>query len=530
MYLSSVEKNRSIETATYAGAVCSGLLLTASFPDVGHPLIAWFALIPLMAALRNNSALDSFRLGFLCGLVHFNTLIYWIIPCLKTYGMLPLYLSLLILFLFAAFLSLFMAGFALALNRLCRDAKTLFFIAPVLWVVFEFARANLFTGFPWELLGYSQHRILHLIQIADITGVYGVSWLIVTGNVSVLLLYLTLSGREWNGRACFRRHAVASLAGFIILLALVWGYGMWRIDGVEKAMAVAPFKRVSVIQGNISQQLKWDPAFQIATIDRYTALSRREAMAAPHLVVWPETAMPFYFGHDAPLTGRVLKGIQPINADFIISSPGFIRDENRVQYRNRAFLLEAGSKKASGIYDKAHLVPFGEYVPFKQWLPFLGKLVAQAGDFSAGEKGATLEWREHRIGMLICYELIFPYLSREATRNGADLLTNITNDAWYGRTSAPYQHFSMAVFRAVENRRAQARAANTGISGFVDPTGRVVSASPIFKEAALTARVPLLQVSSIYTRFGDWFSQACVILLLIIVFLRVLVKKHNVIK
>jgi apolipoprotein N-acyltransferase len=299
------------------------------------------------------------------------------------------------------------------------------------------------------------------------------------------------------------------------------------MDGIEKSMSVAPAKRISVIQGNISQQMKWDSAFKVATIDRYIALSRKAAGSKPHLIVWPETAMPFYFGYDAPLTSRVLKGIRLTAADYIISSPGFVRKEDHVEYRNRAFMLEAGRRNIADTYDKAHLVPFGEYVPLKKWLPFLGKLVAQVGDFSAGEKGANLKWREHSIGMLICYELIFPYLAREATRNGADLLVNITNDAWYGRTSAPFQHFSMAVFRAVENRRALARAANTGISGFVDPTGKIMAASPIFEEAALTAKIPLIRVSTLYTRFGDWFSLICVVLLLVTVVGRTLERKRK---
>ena len=157
----------------------------------------------------------------------------------------------------------------------------------------------------------------------------------------------------------------------------------------------------------------------------------------------------------------VLEGIRETAVDYLIGSPSFVRQNGAVQYYNSAYLF-APRKKEMQKYDKAHLVPFGEYVPFKEWLPFLGKLVQQVGDFSAGQKGSTLEWGSHRIGMLICYELIFPYLSREAARNRADLLVNITNDAWYGRTSAPFQHFSMAVFRAVENRRSLARAANTG--------------------------------------------------------------------
>jgi apolipoprotein N-acyltransferase len=162
------------------------------------------------------------------------------------------------------------------------------------------------------------------------------------------------------------------------------------MGSIEKTAAASPSKRISVVQGNISQQMKWDPAFQIATIDRYIALSRKVAESDPHLVVWPETAMPFYFRYDRPLTNRVLKGIHPTKTDYIISSPGFDRNEDRVEYRNRAFLIEAGQRNVAATYDKAHLVPFGEYVPLKAWLPFLGKLVAQVGDFSAGEKGATL--------------------------------------------------------------------------------------------------------------------------------------------
>ena len=211
MYLISVERNRSIKVGKYVGAGCSGLLLTASFPDLGHPLVAWFALVPLMASLRNIPAKGSFRTGYLCGMVHFITLIYWIIPCLKTYGMLPLYLSLIILLLFAAYLSFFTAAFALAVNRLCRNAGALFFIAPVLWIVFEYARALLFTGFPWELLGYSQHRILPLIQIADIAGVYGVSWLVAAGNVSVSILCLSRACGACRGDLFSRRDAAAAL-------------------------------------------------------------------------------------------------------------------------------------------------------------------------------------------------------------------------------------------------------------------------------------------------------------------------------
>ncbi len=504
-------KAHNISAKKYLGAIGTGLLLTASFPNPGFPLLAWFALVPLMAAVRDVSPFNSFRLGCLCGMIHFITLLYWFIPCLKTYGMIPLYLSLAILFLVAAYLSLFIAGFATALTWVCRDAKMLAVAAPLLWVSGEYVRAHLFTGFPWELLGYSQYRTLPLIQIADTLGVYGVSGLIVLGNSVLLSLYLFLFKKKWHTHILLAKPALASLAVFVIILAAVWGYGMWRIGTIRKTATDAPFRKISVIQGNIGQQMKWDPAFQLATIDRYLTLSRQEVKTHPDLIVWPETAMPFYFGHNVPLTNRVLKGLHDTGTDYIIGSPAFVRLETAVEYRNRAFLLSAAGGNITDIYDKAHLVPFGEYVPFKKWLPFIGKLVEQVGDFSAGRKGDTLDWGDHRIGLLICYELIFPYLSRENTRNGADLLVNITNDAWYGRTSAPYQHFSMAVFRAVENRRSLVRSANTGISGFIEPTGKIIAAAPIFEEAAFTESIPLMRISTIYTRFGDWFSLICVI-------------------
>jgi apolipoprotein N-acyltransferase len=203
-----------------------------------------------------------------------------------------------------------------------------------------------------------------------------------------------------------------------------------------------------------------------------------------------------------------------------------MQSDHRTHYLNRAFLILSDGA-VPDTYDKAHLVPFGEYVPLKRWLPFLGKMVEQVGDFSAGQTGDTLQWQKYKIGMLICYELIFPYLSRAAVLNGANILINITNDAWYGDSSAPYQHFSMAVFRAIENRRSLVRSANTGISGFIDPLGRVVSETPIFKEAALTMEVPLLNVSTWYTRRGDVFAKGCLVVTTIMIVWRLRMKRKR---
>ncbi|MCK5509598.1 MAG: apolipoprotein N-acyltransferase, partial [Desulfobacterales bacterium] len=234
----------------------------------------------------------------------------------------------------------------------------------------------------------------------------------------------------------------------------------------------------------------------------------------PDLVVWPETATPFYFLYDRPLSKKVQKGIHDTNTNFLIGSPSFVRREHTIEYYNSAYLMSPNGR-VCGKYDKAHLVPFGEYVPFKKWLPFIGKMVEAVGDFSVGQKGKTIKWNNYNPGLLICYEIIFPELSRAMAKNDAALLVNITNDAWYGRTSAPYQHFSMAVFRAIENRRSLVRAANTGISGFIDPVGRIMASTPLFQEKVITRFVPIIHKTSTYTRFGDLFAIACIVAMFI---------------
>jgi apolipoprotein N-acyltransferase len=254
---------------------------------------------------------------------------------------------------------------------------------------------------------------------------------------------------------------------------------------------------------------------------KYIHLSLLSKDLQPDLVVWPETATPFYFMHDTKLSELVLTGIHEIGADFLIGSPAFTLKNNKIEYYNSAFLVDAAGN-VNGRYDKAHLVPFGEYVPMKKWLPFVNKMVEGVGDFDTGENGRTIKWQKSSIGILICYEIIFPTLSRAMVQNNASLLVNITNDAWYGRSSAPYQHFSMSVFRAVENRRSIIRAANTGISGFIDPSGSVIETTQIFKDAVITQKVPMLQVETLYSRFGDVFAMTCLGLSVFFILLRLL--------
>ncbi|MCX5883189.1 MAG: apolipoprotein N-acyltransferase, partial [Deltaproteobacteria bacterium] len=194
------------------------------------------------------------------------------------------------------------------------------------------------------------------------------------------------------------------------------------------------------------------------------------------------------------------------------------RDDHHADFFNSAFLIDPNGNVA-GKYDKVHLVPFGEYVPFQEWFPFIGKIVEEVGDFKSGRKGQTLIWGEFPLGIQICYEMIFPDLSREMARNQAAFLINMTNDAWYGKTSAPYQHFSMAVFRAVENRRSLIRSANTGISGFIDPAGRIIASTPLYEEAVITRSLPVLTTESFYTRYGDVFALTCMAISILLFFL-----------
>jgi apolipoprotein N-acyltransferase len=496
--------------ARLGAAALSGLMLTGAFPGVGLPWLAWVALVPLLICLGRLPAAKSFRMGFVAGLIHYLTLCYWLVHTMQTYGGLPVYLSVPLLFLLAAYLALFTAGFALLVNRLCPTPLACFVLAPVVWTGLEYLRSFLFTGFPWELLGYAQYNALHLIQISDIFGVYGVSFLTALINAAAGVLVLFLGQSKWHDKRVSATVCLSAVVVSALAAGSTWTYGRVRLQAVDALAGAAPKVSVSVAQGNIAQGVKWDPAFRLATTDTYVRLTERAAADNAELVVWPETAAPFYFRHDTRMTRRVLQGARQAGVSLLVGSPSASLDDGVPGYYNSAYLIGPdGTVRAR--YDKAHLVPFGEYVPFKRYLPFLGKIVAQVGDFSSGPKGRTLPWQGHELGMLICYEIIFPELAREMARNGAGLLINMTNDAWYGRSSAPYQHFSMAVFRAVENRRALIRSANTGISGFIDPAGRILQASPLFVETIMTQNTPVLQKKSIYTRLGDAFALACLL-------------------
>ena len=282
---------------------------------------------------------------------------------------------------------------------------------------------------------------------------------------------------------------------------------------------MSPSMEVAVVQGNIDQNMKWNPAYQEHTVDTYIRLTKQALNEKTELVIWPESAMPFYFSATEPfLTAKVLATARENHIFLLTGSMAFERAKEGPQFYNSAFLI-AQNGKIAGKYDKAHLVPWGEYVPLKKYMPFVGSLVEQVSDFTPGHKGQAIHANGANLGVLICYEIIFPSLARHQALKGANLLVTITNDAWFGRSSAPYQHFSTAVFRAVENRRSVARAANTGISGFVAPTGQIMETTDLFVEDARTASVPIMGGTSVYTQYGDLFAFICMGLVLILFFI-----------
>ncbi len=495
-----------------AFAAVSGILLAASFPTIGFPYLAWVALVPLLISLKEQTVTKGFWLGGIAGLFYFTGTVHWVTNSVHFYGNIPLVPASLITLLLCVYLALYPALFAAASVSLRKDHPALFFIAaPALWTALELARTYVFSGFPWSLLGYSQYTVLPVIQVADITGVYGVSFLLVLVNAA-------------TAEFIADRKNYPAVIAVVLAVSLVLGYGFTKLHAPETSGGIT----ISVVQGNIEQDKKWDPAYQAETIAVYKRLTRVALEKHPDLVIWPETAVPFYFNgeqqSDRMLTADLISFVKQNRVPLLFGSPTYERQPNRrIVGRNSAFLLSADGR-VDATYHKIHLVPFGEYVPLKSVLFFVEKMVQAIGDFQAGDDytvmtvpyGGADKQRETKLSTVICYEIIFPDLVRRFVNSGATIMTTVTNDAWFGRTAAPYQHFSMAVLRAVENRVPIARAANTGISGFIDSRGRILETSAIFTEAELTRKLVPGTERTFYTKYGDLFSYACVIFTLIL--------------
>ncbi|MGM0426544.1 MAG: apolipoprotein N-acyltransferase [Thermodesulfobacteriota bacterium] len=484
-------------------AVLSGVLLTAAFPPGHFSMVAWIALVPLLMSIREASPKVAFRLGFFSGLTHYLTLIYWIVVVLGRYGNLNIFVSLLSLFLLSAYLSLYLGLFS-TLAVAVRGSRFTLLLLPAFWVALEYVRAHLISGFPWCLMGYTQYKTLPLIQVADVVGVYGVSFFIVLVNALIFraMIYHTQPGPwlKWEMILVF------------MVTGLILAYGFHSLSQQNTHENTAPHLRTAVIQANIDQSLKWDPTYQTETLRTYERLTRGASVHHPELIVWPETALPFFFQDNLQFSPGIFALSQETGALLLFGSPAYERVNGVTRYYNRAYLITPGSGEVE-TYDKVHLVPFGEYVPCREFLPFLNQLVQAAGDFVPGETADPLVANDLSLGVLICFEAIFPELARRLVNQGANVLVNLTNDAWFGMSSAPYQHLSMAVFRSVENNRPMIRAANTGFSAFIGPRGKIRSQSSLFSQAVLHHSVALRNHGrTYYSRLGDLFALGLVFL------------------
>lgn len=501
-------------------AIASGFLLVVAFPKYDQSYLLFVALLPLFWALRGQSPRTAFWLGIVSGFTFYLGLLSWILYVTHVYGKLPLPLALGVLMLLAAYLSLYKGVWAWGVAWAEKHGVSLLWFAPLWWVVMELIQGYPIDSFPWELMGHGLYRQPLLLQAADLIGTHGLSFLLVLINVGVFLLFAPAS-RSRQPR-WFR-----TLAVLIIILAAWLGYGYHRQEAISRIMADSPKLRTAVVQGNIQQAEKWDPKIVEDTLKTYGRLTR-EVLAEKSrtgesdrttLVIWPETAAPFFFHrhphHDTSLDTLVKEIARENQVYLLFGAPAAENGREGEVFFNRAYLLNAKGEVVDR-YDKHHLVPWGEYVPLQRIFFFIQKMVPMIGDFARGPVGATVPLPQGKVGVLICYESIFGYLSRAQINNGAQLLVNITNDAWFGATSAPYQHMSMAVLRSVENRVSLARAANTGISAFVDGEGRILWTSPLNQEAAQVLDLPWLPGGSFYTSSGYLFPWACLVIVILI--------------
>jgi apolipoprotein N-acyltransferase len=501
-------------------AILSGFLLVLSFPNFfnlslskSSGFIAWFALVPLFYAIYYKDFKDSFKLGLICGFIYFAGCLYWI-TFIKEMGSFA-YLSWILLSLY---LSLYIAVFCLFLSF------TNLLIAPFLWVTFEFARAHFLSGFPWVLIGHSQFKNIPLIQISSLTGVYGVSFLVVLVNAAIAYFFANI----FKGK-----RVILVLAVAIIIFIVSYTYGLMVIAGYvakdeyerssKLAEDITKKIKISVLQGNIEQESKWDKEYIEKTLDIYENLTKSAVKDSPQIIIWPETAAPVYLRYDKKYFEKVKKIVELGNTYSLIGAPDALidKDYNIKEYFNSAFLISKEGKILSK-YDKIHLVPFGEYIPYKDVFSFLKKVAsgAGAGDFSPGGVYTVFNGPD-KFSVLICWEIVFPELARKFVMNGANFLVTISNDAWYRISSASYQHFINLPFRAVENRVNIVRAANTGISGFVDYKGEILSYLDIFKRDKLTSLIVMRKQETLYTRFGDWFVKICAVVSVIgIIFIK----------
>ena len=420
----------------------------------------------------------------------------------------PIPVAVVVCALLVVFLALYVGLFAWLLSRAVdRFGTAALWLAPFFWTGSEYLRSWVGGGFPWVLLGYSQATVVPIAQVASLGGIYLLSAVVALVSVAAAWPVVDRRPSRW----------FASGGAIAAVLALgVWG-AMRVADGALLEDDAATL-RVGLAQGNIAQEDKWNPDLAEPILDRYIDLSRRAIADGAAVVIWPESSTPFFLEENPAMAVRIRRLAAETGTPFVIGSDQIERPANPTsnagqRFYNAAFLVGADGRTGA-VYRKMHLVPFGEYVPLRRLLPFVAPLVEAVAEFSPGLEPVLLPVGDRRLSVAICYEVVYPWLVRSFVLNGSDLLVTITNDAWYGTASAAYQHWEQASLRAVEHGRYLVRAANTGISGIVDPYGRVVSRTALFETGVITGDVRWISQQTMYARIGDliaWISLAVMV-------------------
>ena len=517
-----------IAPRAWALVVFSASLQIFSFPLAGplpywRTLLAWICLVPLLIALftpdRNGARISNLAaasLGYFCGILWYACNCYWIHQTMYLYGGLPKPISAGILVLFALYLGLYHALFAFLVAKL-RDLRVgsaaALMLSPLAWVAVELARARV-TGFPWDLLGNSQVDNLLLTRLAPLAGVMALSFVVAAVN-AVLASPFVLPGK--------RSRMVAAVSLLLVLAIFGMGSSLHATKptpGDTYAVLMQENLSVGATARGRQPQSAFDELAQFSAFSLNPGAAngtlRLPAGTQPTLIAWPEA--PSHFRSDDPyLQARLGELARNSGAAVIAGDIGLVFDpaapRGYYSYDSASMFTREGTP--GGRYDKIHLVPWGEYVPFKQFFAFAQKLTEGAGDMDPGHERSVFKTGGHAYGVFICYESIFGDEIRQFVANGADVLVNISDDGWYGDTGAPWQHLNMARMRAIENDRYLLRSTNTGITTVIDPTGQTLGEAPRHVRGAFAFPFAYQTGLTFYTRFGDWFAYLCALLTLL---------------
>jgi apolipoprotein N-acyltransferase len=496
-------------TAWYAASALSGISLVACFPLLNWNGLVWVACLPLLLALVSETrAAHGFLLGYLAGAIFFAGSCYWFVDVMEGYGGLNSVVAWAILALFVIVFSVFFGAFGLLEAIVARKSvAAALVLSPFLWVGVELARTYLITGFPWNLLGYAV-RPTGLEQVASVTAVYGLSF--AAAATSALAAWALLGPR--------RKIATAALALWVVMLAV----GNWLLSpplaGREPNRAVLVQPNIPLNESVVKNWAPWQGSQYFSRLVANSVAAGQKAhenSQAPPLIIWPENPAPFYFNRD-PVFREAMEAMARKADAYVITGTVTFAGKGFSRPHNSAIVLAPDGRELLQ-YDKIHLVPFGEYVPWWVFPGTVGKIIAQVGDFEPGKAVRVAATSKGTIGVFICYEAIFPGLVRKIAAAGAQVLVNISDDAWFGDSAAPFQHLEMARFRAIENRRFLLRATNNGVTAIIDPYGRVQQESPRHEGGILTGNFQYLAGETFYTKHGDVFAWSCAVVAMLLI-------------